>query len=57
MLQINELRDREYRMNSKQTKVCALAQGVSEVKANAEQASLAITKKGKAADKNAAVIG
>ena len=44
-------------MNSKQTKVCALAQGVSEVKANAEQASLAITKKGKAADKNAAVIG
>ena len=41
-------------MNSKQTKVCALAQGASEVKANAEQASL---KKGKAADKNAAVIG
>ena len=44
-------------MNGKQTNVGALAQGASEVKANAEQASLAIMKKGKAANKNVAAIG
>ena len=44
-------------MNSKQSNFGALAQGASEVKADAEQANMAIVKKGKAADNNVAAIG
>ena len=44
-------------MNGKQKKVGALAQGASEVKAIAEEANMAMEKKGKAADKNVAAIG
>ena len=44
-------------MNGKQTNVGALAQGASAVKAIAEEANMAIVKKGKAANKNVAAIG